>query len=132
MSVFCEKHDRASIGQRVNQGQYGEPERDCRIGQAEIGNSGKAATAYLTLGTAIAVALVAMSPRHMCAIETRAENICSLRAFLILTPTGHGACVSEESWQHAKNTGLGPTGECRITCRFDCFTDRKGACNVAS
>jgi hypothetical protein len=41
MSVFCEKHDRASLGQRVNQGQYGEPERDCRIGQAEIGNSEK-------------------------------------------------------------------------------------------
>jgi len=39
--------------------------------------------ASLTLGTATAIAVVAMLPRHTSAIETRAENICSLRAFLI-------------------------------------------------
>jgi hypothetical protein len=30
-----------------------------------------------------------MLPRHTCAIGTRAENICSFRAFLILTQAGH-------------------------------------------
>jgi hypothetical protein len=31
------------------------------------------------------ITATAMSPRHTCAIGTRAENICSLRAFLWLT-----------------------------------------------
>jgi hypothetical protein len=70
--------------------------RQRTLGQAEIGNSGKATTAYLTVGTAIAIALVSMLPRHTCAIGTRAENICSSRAFLILTQTGH--CRVQLEW----------------------------------